>query len=260
VRSSISTLSDHARIVWALMLRELATRYGRDNIGFLWVVFEPLAFCVGVLILWRSIRGPYEQGIQVIPFVLTGYMPTILTRHVVMYSLNAVRVNTSLLYHRQISVLDLFMSRICVEFAGVTLAFFIAYCLLLVFGLAKLPENPFLIYEGWFITALVAGGMALVVGAIAEIVEVVERIIGLTLYILVPLSGTFFLADWLPSNVRQFALLLPFLNCAEMVRSGFFGSAINAHYDAVYTAGCGVVMAVLGLLILRHVRERVEVA
>src|ERR1700761_5340319 len=104
---AIEVLREHGRIIWAIMLRELATRYGRDNLGFLWVIFEPLVFCVGVLILWRSIRGPYENGLSVIPFVMTGYMPTILVRHIVMYSLNAVKINSGLLYHKKITVLDL---------------------------------------------------------------------------------------------------------------------------------------------------------
>lgn len=256
---AVETLREHVRIIWALMLRELATRYGRDNLGFLWVICEPLVFCVGVLILWRSIRGQYEQGLGVIPFVLTGYMPTILVRHIVMYSLNAAKINGGLLYHKSITILDLFMARIVLEFVGVTLAFFLVMAVLIVFGLAQTPYNLGLMYEGWFITAIVGCGMALMVGAISELFEVVERIIGVTLYILVPLSGTFFLADWLPSDARRFALLLPFLNCSEMIRAGYFGPSVNTHYDATFTLTCGVVMVFVGLLFIRHVRERVDV-
>jgi capsular polysaccharide transport system permease protein len=255
---AIETLKEHSRIIWALMLRELATRYGRNNLGFLWVIFEPLVFCVGVLILWRAIRGPYEAGLSVIPFVMCGYMPTILVRHIVMYSLNAVKINGGLLYHKSISVLDLFFARIILEFIGVSLSFAVIFGVLISFGLAPLPANLGLVYEGWFITGFVGCGMALMVGAISEIVEVVERIIGVTLYILVPLSGTFFLAEWLPPDVRRIALLLPFLNCSEMVRAGVFGPSINPHYDVAYTVGCAMVMTFIGLLIVRHVRARAD--
>jgi capsular polysaccharide transport system permease protein len=242
------------------MLRELATRYGRNNIGFLWVIFEPLSFCVGVLIMYRAIRGQYDQGLAIIPFMLTGYMPTILVRHMVMYSINAAKINGGLLYHSVITVLDLFLARIMLEFIGVTLAFFLVFAVLLFFGFISMPVNPGLVYQGWFITGFTACGMALLVGAISEIFEVVERIIGLTLYLLIPLSGTFFLADWLPEDVRRFALLLPFLTCAEMIRSGFFGPALNAHYNEAYTITVAAVMTVGGLLLVQRVRNRVEVA
>src|SRR5580693_6528623 len=100
----IDTLKEHRRIIWALMLRELATRYGRDNIGFLWVIFEPMAFCLGVLVLWRTVRGPFENGLGVVPFTMTGYMPLVLLRHMTMYSLNAIKINNGLLYHKSITV------------------------------------------------------------------------------------------------------------------------------------------------------------
>ncbi len=257
--NGLQTLREHARIIWALMLRELATRYGRNNIGFLWVIGEPLSFCIGVLILWRFIKGPFENGLGVVAFTLSGYMPTILVRHMVMYSLNAVKMNNGLLYHQQIAVLDLFAARMALECIAVSMGFFLLTLVLLPFGLVPVPVNLRLVYEGWFIIALTGCGFALITGAISEIFEIVERIVGVALYILVPLSGTFFLADWLPPDARRLALLLPFLNCAEMIRAGFFGPAINPHYDAAYATLFGAVMTVVGLLALRYVRARVEV-
>lgn len=37
-----SAISIQARVIGALILRELHTRYGRENIGYLWLVAEPL--------------------------------------------------------------------------------------------------------------------------------------------------------------------------------------------------------------------------
>jgi capsular polysaccharide transport system permease protein len=255
---AIKTLDEHSRIIWALMLRELATRYGRNNLGFLWVIAEPMTFCVGVLILWRTMRGPYENGISVIPFVLTGYMPTILVRHVVSYSVNAVKINGPLLYHRRISILDLYLARIGIEFVGVSLAFVVTFGSLLLLGLAPIPYDIGIVYEGWLLISRVAAGMALLVGALSELIEVVERIISVTLYILVPLSGTFFLADWLPPDVRKLALSLPFLNCAEIIRYGFFGPSIHPHFDVGYTLTCGAIMLFLGLVLVRQVKADVQ--
>ena len=47
----LRTVRRHARLLWALMMRELSTRYGRDNLGFLWLIGEPLLFTFGVLIM-----------------------------------------------------------------------------------------------------------------------------------------------------------------------------------------------------------------
>lgn len=62
--SSVRALQSHSRVVGALMMRELITRFGRDGLGFLWLVGEPLLFCLGVLGLWALIRPEYEHGVR----------------------------------------------------------------------------------------------------------------------------------------------------------------------------------------------------
>ena len=41
------------RVISALLMREILTRYGRHNIGFLWLFAEPMIFTVGVTVLWN---------------------------------------------------------------------------------------------------------------------------------------------------------------------------------------------------------------
>jgi len=57
----------HLKIVGALMMREMATRFGREGLGFAWIVGEPLLFCFGVMILWSFTKSPYEHGIRLAP-------------------------------------------------------------------------------------------------------------------------------------------------------------------------------------------------
>jgi capsular polysaccharide transport system permease protein len=39
-------------VIGAVMMRELHTRYGRENLGFVWLIVEPLFFCLGVMVVW----------------------------------------------------------------------------------------------------------------------------------------------------------------------------------------------------------------
>ena len=68
------------RVIKALMLRELTTRFGRENIGFLWIMAEPLLFAILVGLLWRAMKGPLEYGVDIVAFVVTGYIPLVLFR------------------------------------------------------------------------------------------------------------------------------------------------------------------------------------
>jgi capsular polysaccharide transport system permease protein len=111
------------RVIGALMIRELVTRFGRENIGFLWVMVEPLLFAVLVGLIWRFMKGPEEHGVSVIAFVATGYLPLTFFRHAVTRSVRIFTVNSSLMYHRQIKVLDFVFVRVLIEMIGSMMAY-----------------------------------------------------------------------------------------------------------------------------------------
>lgn len=249
----------HQRIIWALALREIVTRYGRENLGFLWVIGEPLLFCAGVSVMWSVIKPTYEHGIRVIPFVVTGYMPILLVRHVMQHGMYAVRVNAPLLYHRQISVLHLYIARCTVELVGVTFAFVAIAAILMPFGLLDPPKDLYLVYTGWFLLAWMSFGLAMIFGALLELFEPIERFVALITYMMVPLSGTFYMAAWIPEPYRDDVVLIPFLNTVEMVRGGYFGTVVHTYYNIPYTIAWGAGFTMLGLIMSSLVRKRVHV-
>ncbi|MCR9180875.1 MAG: capsule biosynthesis protein, partial [Erythrobacteraceae bacterium] len=71
------------------MLRELTTRFGRENIGFLWIMVEPLLFALLVGALWRAMKGPLEYGVDIVAFVVTGYIPLVLFRSTISRSVSS---------------------------------------------------------------------------------------------------------------------------------------------------------------------------
>jgi capsular polysaccharide transport system permease protein len=252
-------LDKHRRILWALLLRELATRYGRENIGFLWIIAEPLFFATAVSILWSHIRTPFENGIPIIPFVATGYLPLILVRQTIGYSVNAARANASLLYHRQITPLHLFLARIIIEFIGSSAAFVVIVAVLNIMGLMGLPKDFGTFLGGWLILAWMVTGMALIMGALGEIYEFIEKITQIITYIYIPLSGCFIMAATVAPALRKTLLILPFIHAHEMIRAGYFGEFIATYYNPYYAMAWAAGFTLLGLLLMQLVRSRVEV-
>ncbi len=254
-----SYMALHLRIIWALLLRELATRYGRDNLGFLWVVAEPLMFCAGVLVMWSIIRPPYENGIKLIPFIVTGYAPLLLIRHMIGQGIFCAKVNSNLLYHRNISLLHLFISRSLLEFLGTTLAFAIVVAVLLPLKQIDAPESVGHVYVGWLLLTWLTFGVTLIFGSLSALSEVVERAMSLITYVMIPVSGAFYMVAWVPYQYREAVDRIPFVNCIEIIRRGFFGEFHQAYYHIGYTVAWCLVLTFLGLLSLQFIRDRLEV-
>jgi capsular polysaccharide transport system permease protein len=246
-------------VVFALMMREVHTRYGRENLGFVWLIAEPFVFCMGVIGVWSALHGRYEHGIPILAFVLTGYMPLTLWRHCVQRAVHCLRANSSLLYHRQVRMLDLLVARIILEVYGALIAYLVIGFLFWALGYYELPKDWGLFYLGWAYMIAFSAGLAMVMGCVSEMAEWSEKLVGPFMYFLLPISGVFFMADWLPDRYRAWALYVPTLNAFEMIRGGQFGPAVRVHYELGYTTAVCVGLIALGLVLSRRVHRHLVI-
>lgn len=257
--SAAHFVSRNARIVGALMMREMITRFGREGIGFAWLIGEPLLFCFGVLIMWSVIKPEYEHGVRLGPFIMTGYMSLLLLRHQISYSMDALKGNIGLLHHRQVSVLHLYLSRNALEFGGATAAFVVVYVFLVLIGQVTLPHDYLILYSGWLILGAMGGGLAIILSGLSMRFELMERLVPVLTYALIPISGAFFMVDWIPPQFREQYLLLPIPHGIEMVRAGVFGEFVPTHFDAAYALIWAGIMNVIGILLLANARNYIDV-
>lgn len=252
-RARVSAWTVNRRVVGALLLRELLTRYGRNNIGFLWLFVEPMLFVGGIAAIWSWIRtGP--SNIPIVAFALTGYSSMLLWRNMPSRCIDALKANLSLLYHRQVTVTDIYIARVLLEIfalSGTFVALGIAFYSL---GWIPAPEDALQVLSGWLLTAWFGVGLGWLFGGISERLPVVGTLWGPLSYILMILSGTFFLADALPQEIREVLLWLPMMNAIEYLREGWFGSLFVAHYDLTYLAVCNLALTFVGLSAVRQAR------
>ena len=247
------------RVIGALMLRELTTRFGRENIGFLWIMAEPLLFAVLVGLLWRAMKGPEEYGVSIVAFVVSGYIPLVLFRSSVSRAVNSFTANGSLMYHRQIKILDLILVRFLIELIGHMMAYLFIALVLGAFGLFPRPHDLGFMLLGWAYYALFTFAVTLVVAPLSEMSEAVEKFIPVTTYLMVPFSGAFYLVGSLYPEAAAVVLWSPPVHGMEMMRYGLFGPGIDPHYDFVYPLKFSLPCLALGLLLCRVVRRRLVV-
>ena len=124
-------------------------------------------------------------------------------------------------------------------------------------GWVDLPEDILKVGLGWFMIAWFGMALALLLGSLSEQYESVEKLWHPTAYILFPLSGAAFIVDALPAAAQHFVLLLPMVHGVEILREGFFGSRIVAHYDVAYMALCNTLLTALGLAQVRRIGRTV---
>lgn len=255
----IASISRHARILGALMMREIMTRYGREGLGFFWLIGEPLIFCGGVIVMWSLLKPAYDHGVRVGSFVMTGYMCLILLRHVIAYSMGAIQANVGLLYHRQITVLHVVIARDLLEWAGATIAFFVVYVVLFLIGQVTPPHDLMLVFQGWVLMFVLSTALGTILSALAAEYDIFERIVPVVSYLLIPVSGAFTMVAWIPESYRHIFLWVPFPHAVEMVRAGVYGEFVETHFNPVYAAAWALAGNLVGILMLARAKQHVDI-
>ena len=238
-------------------MREILTRYGRSNIGFLWLFIEPMLFTVGVTTLWTLAKFSHGSNIPIVAFSLTGYSSVLLWRNMPSRCIGAIGPNLSLMYHRNVKVIDIFISRLILEAGGATISFCVLGLLFFSAGWLNPPENISQVLFAWFLLAWFGSALALLMGALSEQNEIVDKLWHPTSYLLFPLSGAAFLVDALPETAQRFVLLLPMVHGVELLREGYFGNSFKAHYDIGYMASVCAALTILGLSAERKISRTV---
>lgn len=244
-----------SRVIGALLRREMMTRYGRHNIGFLWLFVEPMIFTLGVTTLWTLTRSVHGSDLPIAAFAVTGYSSVLVWRNMPSRLIGSVEPNLSLMYHRNVKVLDIFLSRLVLEIGGVATSFVVLTLFFAALGWLSLPEDVLKVAEGWGMLAWFGCSTAMFLGALSHRVELIDKFWHPCAYLLFPLSGAAWLVDSLPQDMQNIVLWLPMVHGIECVRDGFFGSHFTPHYDLGYVALFCTIMTGLALIQIRSVEK-----
>ncbi|WP_270938407.1 ABC transporter permease [Falsiroseomonas oryzae] len=246
------------RVVHALILREMQTRFGRNQLGFLWLFLEPLMLAGALATLkWAMSIGDSIPGVSIFVFTLVSYLPYFTFRAIISRAPGTLRSNMTLLYHQQIKLLDVVLARHALEMAAVITVMALIVIGVWVWGDTP-PWNIPILFTGLVLLFLLAHGLGLMAAAAAASSEIAERLIHPLIYLSLPLSGALISLHTLDPSIREVLLWNPQAHIHEMVREGFFGDRLPSYFHIGYVTFWVAVVNLLGLAALRAVRPRLE--
>lgn len=246
------------RVINALFIRELMARFGHSNLGFLWQVLEPLVLALGVMASWSLIYGERNHGVRVIPLVLTGYTYLTLWRHMTARLSNSFRQASGLLFHRSVKPIDILIARGMLESIGVLMAFFAAYIPLALLGIIDPVDDYLVLLGAWTLICFLTFGVALIITGVTHLSETIERFVQPVMYLILPLTGVFYMVYWLPPAAREVVVLSPLVQACEMYRAGLFGHAMPTFWDPWYILLWGIGANAIGWVLVLKAQKHIE--
>lgn len=253
--SFLRSLSIQKRVIFALIMREMLTRYGRNNIGILWLLIEPMIFTLAIMSLAIFARVHHLSGISVVGFALTGYSCLLFWRNTANRGKQAITSNTGLLFHRNVRILDIFYARILLELAGGTASFLLLITIFTSLQLMALPKDAMYVIYAWILLGWFGTSLALCIGILSEQFDAFGRIWNASSFPLFTLSGAMFMVDWIPEPARSYLLWVPMVHGTEMLRHGYFGSIVPTYESPSYLISINLFLSFMGLSLVKRWSE-----
>jgi capsular polysaccharide transport system permease protein len=240
------------RVIFALMIRESRTRYGKTDLGYLWAIIDP-TIQLGVFWLLFTILGrvvPVPASMPV--FLITGMLPYRFWFACVGRGASAAPSNLPLLTYPQVKVFDVVLARVLLDATT-----FIIVTLMFVIGLRFLAGEPF---TSWVRDPIVLATAVLALfyfsvcsaifsSSLARIFPVWPEVFGYMGRPLYFASGIFFTFESLPTGFRGLALYLPTAHMLEWIRTGAIPGFVSTLYSPLFILSFSTIILVIGMMI-----------
>lgn len=256
MRGSLTQL----QVIYALLLRETKTRFGVNQLGYVWALVEPMMW-IGTFVAFYHFFGRLAPpGMSALAFLTTGIVPFSLFRDTTQRCMSAIDANKGLLFYPQVRPLDLVMAR-----ASLELATHVVVMALLLGGLALWEGMPRIdsvlqVLAGLALASGLGTALGLVCCGLSVYSPTVERLFPTVLRLFFWLSALFHPVESLPKSARDLLLLNPVVHAIELTRDGWFPGYSARHVDASYPLLCILVLLFFGLSLERVARRHLELS
>jgi capsular polysaccharide transport system permease protein len=244
-------------VLFALLLRELKTRFGGRWLGAVWVLAEPLAHILLMMLILGYWRARLLPGVDYVMFLVTGLLPFFMFKSLALRLMEAVDANRGLFGYRQMKPMDTLVSRAVLETGLYSLVYLAVLVLMAWLGLRVVPAHPLELIA--ISTALLAGGfgVGLMLAVLTDDLPQARGLVRIVFFPLYLMSGVVFPLHTLPEDVLPWLLWNPVLHALEVSRGYYFnGYQPLAQASASVVGAFALLTLSLGLSLYRVRRQR----
>lgn len=240
------------RVLFALMVREMGTTFGRTWGGYFWAIAEPLG---GILLLslafGLALRTP-PLGSSFMLFYATGYIPYSTYRSVSSDVTSAIRSNKGLLSYPVVTVLDAVLSKLLLSMLTMLVVAVVLYTAIIYTLAQPVRIDIGAITLAFFLAALIGLGIGTVncvLFGFFPIWRSIWKILSRPTFIA---SGVLFLYESVPGALQEVLWYNPVAHVIGLMRAGIYGGYHPTWISVPYVVGVALTLFVIGTYLLRR--------
>ena len=247
------------RVIVALILRIIRTRFFGHGLGFLVSIGWPLAHILILLGIHALADRAAPYGTSLVVVFSSALVPYMTFSYMARFIMITVIHNRSLLVFPAVKITDLIYAGAIVEALSACCMVIVLGLVLAVFGIDFMPQDPVQAAFAFGASILLGLGIGFLNAVVAMVTPLWVTGFALANIVLYLISGIFFVPEALPQKAQYLLSFNPVLQVTEWMRSAYY-QGYGSLLDKPYAIGAGVLSLAVGLIAERMFRGRLLVA
>lgn len=250
-------LAVQRRVIVAIVLREVRTRFGQYHLGYLWAVFVPLLFIVTLAFVHAALGRQAAHGTSVEVLLLSGMMAWLTFTDTQNQTSRAYQTNRQLVVYPMVSVVDIVIARALLELGTKFGVMTILIALFWAAGFDVGIADPLGVVAAMLTVAYLGAMFGHTIGCVLVVAPSFLFIVATSSRVLFFTSGVLFLLSDIPAEWRTYILYNPLAHVIDLTRGAWISSYSAPYGEVGYVASWAVGLtatAAVGELVARRRR------
>jgi capsular polysaccharide transport system permease protein len=240
------------RVLFALMVREMATKFGRSWGGYFWAIAEPLGGIVLMTIAFSlALRKP-PLGTNFALFYATGIIPFFLFSGVSRAVSASITTNQGLLRYPVVRPLDAVVAKFATDFVTMFVVGVLLFGGIITYNHLPLHLNLAAAFNGLLLMGLLGLGIGTLNCVLMGFWPTWRNIWNVATKPLFILSGMFYTFESLPPQTQGILWYNPLFHAVGLMRAGFYPGYEPLYVSPLYVLGIAGTTFLLGAYLLRR--------
>ncbi|NDW01329.1 ABC transporter permease [Salipiger sp. PrR002] len=241
-----------ARAVAALILREMATGYGRSPGGYIWAILEPVGGIVMLSLAFSAIMRAPALGISFPMFYATGMMPFLMYTDLQGKIASALNFSKPLLAYPTVTFIDAILGRFILEVMTKLLVSYIVFGGIMILYDTRVTLDFPKIFESFALAAFLGLGLGTLMCYVFTRFPLFQKAWGIATKPLFIISCIFFLYQTIPEPYQGYLWYNPLVHIVGLMREGFYPTYDATYVSYTYVLSISGISLTLGLLLLKR--------
>ena len=247
-------LTQHLRVVAALVIREMQARFGSKPGGYIWAIVDPLAHVAIMTTVFSTLARVPALGNDFALFFASGYLPFGFYQGMSSFVAGAVRSNKNLFSYPNVSPFDAAVARFILQLITSVMVTVVVMLLCTSEGsrLHELSLAPAV--QAVVVASLMGFGMGMANISLFAAYPLYEKVFGLINRPLYLLSGVILIPDNLPGPIFDALMWNPLVHIVMWFRQAIYPEYTANGLDKLYVIECASVLVMIGLCLFSSSR------